>query len=79
MGKRLSNRIEQLKRLENYRREFIGNVSHELKTPIFALEGYLETLLDGGLYDEKINTKYIEKALKNAERSQRTANKLGTI
>lgn len=71
--------IEQLKRLENYRREFIGNVSHELKTPIFALEGYLETLLDGGLYDEKINTKYIEKALKNAERLGSIVKDLETI
>ena len=71
--------IEQLKKLESYRREFIGNVSHELKTPIFALQGYLETLLDGGLYDEQINTKYIEKALKNAERLGSIVKDLETI
>ena len=60
--------IDQLKRMEAYRREYIGNVSHELRTPIFALQGYLETLLEGGLYDEAVNTKYLEKALQNADR-----------
>jgi two-component system phosphate regulon sensor histidine kinase PhoR len=45
--------IEYLKNIENYRREFIGNVSHELKTPIFNIQGYILTLLEGGLEDEK--------------------------
>ena len=44
--------IEQLKKLEEFRKEFLGNVSHELKTPVFNLQGYVETLLDGGLKDE---------------------------
>ncbi len=51
--------IEELKKLEAYRREFLGNVSHELKTPIFNIQGYVLTLLDGGLEDPKINRKYL--------------------
>ena len=53
---------------ENYRREFIGNVSHELKTPIFNIQGYIQTLLDGGLHDEKINMKYLERTNKSVDR-----------
>ncbi len=47
---------------ENYRREFIGNVSHELKTPIFNIQGYVQTLIDGGIEDEKVNMKYLKRA-----------------
>ena len=60
--------IEQLKRLEQYRKEFLGNVSHELKTPIFNIQGYLETLLDGGLEDPAVGKEFIIRASKNAER-----------
>jgi two-component system phosphate regulon sensor histidine kinase PhoR len=63
-----SKEIEQLKKLEQYRKEFLGNVSHELKTPIFNIQGYLETLLDGGLDDEKIAKDFIVRASRNAER-----------
>ena len=63
-----SKEIEQLKKLEQYRKEFLGNVSHELKTPIFNIQGYLETLLDGGLEDEKISQDFIIRASRNAER-----------
>ena len=52
--------IERLKGLETYRREFVGNLSHELKTPIFNIQGYLLTLLEGGLHDPKINVSYLE-------------------
>ncbi len=52
--------IARLKGLENYRREFVGNVSHELKTPIFNIQGYLLTLLEGALDDPEINVKYLE-------------------
>jgi two-component system, OmpR family, phosphate regulon sensor histidine kinase PhoR len=62
------NEIDQLKRLEVYRREFLGNVSHELKTPIFNIQGYIHTLLDGGMEDEHINLLYLEKASKSVER-----------
>lgn len=61
-------KIEKLKESENYRREFVGNVSHELKTPIFNIQGYIHTLLDGGLEDEVINHKYLKKAVKNIDR-----------
>jgi len=51
--------IDDLKKLEKYRREFLGNVSHELKTPVFNIQGYVFTLLDGGLDDPEINRKYL--------------------
>lgn len=60
--------IQQLKAQEKFRREFIGDVAHELKTPIFNIQGYVYTLIDGGLYDEKINKKYLRKAQKNINR-----------
>lgn len=62
--------IQTLKSLEQYRKDFVGNISHELKTPIFSIQGYLHTLLDGGLQDEDINVKYLERAVQNAERLQ---------
>jgi two-component system phosphate regulon sensor histidine kinase PhoR len=60
--------IEELKKLEVYRREFLGNVSHELKTPLFNIQGYILTLLDGGLDDPSINKEYLERSGKNIER-----------
>lgn len=60
--------IEELKKMELYRREFLGNVSHELKTPVFTIQGYIETLIDGGIKDKKVNKKFLLKAAKNIER-----------
>ena len=60
--------IEDLKKLEAYRREFLGNVSHELKTPIFNIQGYILTLLDGGMDDPDINRKYLERTEKSIDR-----------
>jgi len=60
--------IERLQDLEIYRREFVGNVAHELKTPIFSIQGYLLTLMEGGLNDPNINEKYLEKANNSVER-----------
>ena len=60
--------IETLKIREEYRREFLGNVSHELKTPLFTVQGYLLTLLDGAMNDKKIREKYLERAEKGVER-----------
>lgn len=60
--------IDQLKQMEKYRREFIGNVSHELKTPIFNIQGYILTLLDGGLEDTTINREYLSRTEKSIDR-----------
>jgi two-component system phosphate regulon sensor histidine kinase PhoR len=60
--------IETLKVREEYRREFLGNISHELKTPLFTVQGYLSTLLDGAMEDKKIRKKYLERAEKGVER-----------
>lgn len=56
-----SKEIKKLRRMEKYRKEFLGNVSHELKTPIFNIQGYILTLLDGGLEDPEINREYLER------------------
>lgn len=63
-----NRQIRELRKLESYRREFVGNVSHELKTPIFNAQGYIETLLDGGLEDPEVSRPYLEKAAANLER-----------
>ena len=60
--------IETLKVREEYRREFLGNVSHELKTPLFTVQGYLSTLLDGAMNDKTIRRKYLTRAEKGVER-----------
>lgn len=60
--------IETLNVREQYRREFIGNVSHELKTPLFTVQGYISTLLDGAIKDKKIRNKYLQRADKGVER-----------
>ncbi|MEZ4797224.1 MAG: ATP-binding protein [Flavobacteriaceae bacterium] len=60
--------IETLKIREQYRKEFIGNVSHELKTPLFTVQGYISTLLDGAYKDKKLFLKYLERADKGVER-----------
>ena len=60
--------ITKLKTTAEYRRNFVGNVAHELKTPIFAIQGYILTLLEGGLYDEKVNVNYLQRASNNVDR-----------
>jgi len=60
--------IETLKIRENYRKEFMGNISHELKTPLFTVQGYILTLLDGALKDKKVRKKYLKNANKGVER-----------
>ncbi len=54
--------VDYLKRLERIRTEFLGNVSHELRTPIFSIQGYIETLLNGAINDEKVNKNFLAKA-----------------
>lgn len=63
-----SKEIDQLKKMETYRKEFLGNVSHELKTPMTSIQGYLETLIDGGIDDPSINQNYLQKAMRNVDR-----------
>ena len=63
-----AEQLEKMKRDENYRREFIGNVSHELKTPIFNIQGYIQTLIDGGINDHEVNMKYLKRTNKSVER-----------
>ncbi|MEZ4908480.1 MAG: ATP-binding protein [Saprospiraceae bacterium] len=60
-----NSEINKLKDMETYRKEFLGNVSHELKTPIFIAQSYIETLLDGSINDKKVNQKHLTKALKS--------------
>ena len=60
--------IETLKVREEYRKEFIGNVSHELKTPLFMIQGYISTLIDSAVEDEKLRLKYLKRADKGVER-----------
>lgn len=60
--------IETLKVREAYRKEFLGNISHELKTPLFTVQGYIETLLDGAIDDKSVRNKYLTRAQKGVER-----------
>jgi two-component system phosphate regulon sensor histidine kinase PhoR len=71
--------IEELRNNEIYRKEFLANVSHELKTPIFNIQGYLHTLIDGGLQDEKINMNYLHRASRNLDRLTAIVEDLETI
>ncbi len=59
--------IEELKRMETFRREFIADVSHELKTPIFSAQGFVHTLLDGAVEDKKVRNKFLKKAAKSLD------------
>lgn len=63
-----NRQIAELKRFDEYRQRFLGDISHELKTPIFNVQGYLETLLDGAVDDDQVRQRYIEKAARNVER-----------
>ena len=71
--------IETLKIREEYRREFLGNISHELKTPLFTVQGYISTLIDGGMKDKTIRNKYLERALNGVERLVYIVEDLDTI
>ncbi len=76
-----TNRAElsKLKEEERFRREFIGNLAHELKTPIFSIQGYILTLLEGGLDDDNVNRKFLNRTLKGVERMNRIISDLDMI
>ncbi|GAA4317776.1 sensor histidine kinase [Flaviaesturariibacter amylovorans] len=67
-GERKRREIELLKRNETYRKEFLQNLSHEFKTPVFAIQGYLETLLQGAMDDRTLTERFLQKASRNVER-----------
>lgn len=71
--------IKLLKDNEKFRKEFIGNVSHELKTPAFNVQGYVYTLINGGIEDNEINLKYLKRTQKNIDRLISVINDLDTI
>ncbi len=71
--------LQQLQRLENYRRDYIGNVAHELKTPIFSIQGYIETVLDDPELDRPTLESFLGKANKNADRLGQIVMDLDTI
>jgi len=60
--------IVKLKEQETFRREFLGNLAHEMKTPVFSIQGYILTLLEGGLEDESINRRFLERASISTDR-----------
>lgn len=69
-SKAQSEKLDSLRSQEKFRKEFLANISHELKTPIFSIQGYIHTLLDGAMDDEKVKVRFLEKAAKNADRLQ---------
>lgn len=78
-SKKSEAELEKLKKEEAFIREFIGNISHELKTPVFTVQGYLLTLLDGGIDDKKNNIKFLERAYNGVERITRIVEDLDII
>jgi len=71
--------IQKLKEMEQYRKEFLGNVSHELKTPIFNIQGYILTLIDGGINDPEITKLYLDRTEKSINRMISIVEDLDTI
>jgi len=63
-----TNEIESLKKNETFRKEFLQNLSHEFKTPVFAIQGYVDTLLQGAMDNPQTNKRFLEKTAKNTER-----------
>lgn len=71
--------LKKLRDQEEFRRTFIGNLAHELKTPIFSIQGHILTLLEGGLEDEAVNRKFLERAAKGVDRMTHIIEDLDTI
>lgn len=71
--------VTHFENLDSYRKEYLGNVSHELKTPVFNIQGYVDTLLNGGLEDASINVEYLKRAEKSIDRLINIIDDLETI
>jgi two-component system phosphate regulon sensor histidine kinase PhoR len=78
-GRFIEAEIQTLQTVETFRRDFVGNVSHELKTPIFAIKGFAETLLAGALDDHTVKESFVRKILQNADRLDNLARDLSEI
>lgn len=78
-AKEKTSENEQMAIMEEYRKEFLGNVSHELKTPIFNIQGYIHTLLDGAIDDKELTRHFLKKAAKSADRMEILVKDLLTI
>lgn len=78
-GERQNREIEVLQKNEAYRKEFLQNLAHEFKTPIFAIQSYVDTLLSGAIDDPAVNTRFLEKTSKNTNRLVNLVNDLDEI
>lgn len=78
-GEKQNEEIELLKRNEAYRKEFLQNLAHEIKTPIFAIQGYVDTLLNGAMDDMAVRKKFLENTGKNVDRLVNLVNDLDEI
>ena len=74
-----TSEIDNLKELERFRKEFLGNVAHELRSPIFNIQGYVYTLLEGAMNDEEVNVKFLQKAARNIDHISSLVEDLVTI
>ena len=74
-----TSEIDNLKELERFRKEFLGNVAHELRSPIFNIQGYVYTLLEGAMTDEEVNMKFLQKAARNIDHISSLVEDLVTI
>jgi two-component system phosphate regulon sensor histidine kinase PhoR len=70
LAKKNSSELVKLKSEERFRREFMGNLAHELKTPIFSIQGYILTLLEGGLEDPSINKRFFKQSTKRCGKNE---------
>jgi two-component system phosphate regulon sensor histidine kinase PhoR len=78
-GNRQTEEIELLRKNEEFRKEFLQNLSHEFKTPIFAIQGYVDTLLNGAMDDKNVSKRFLESAERNVERLVNLVNDLDEI